>query len=186
MLSPIPDSRIFAAVITTLNAGLASRNIKGVKVQQWYQPRIVGAPLGYALLLSNVSDHDHGFLGRYTANTVSGNVKPHREVQATEITLQCTGSVKQPAPPKPLLPMTSGDLAKTARRIIMSDAGRLQLRALGFGIERIIDVRQPHFKDESDQFEQVASFDFTLAFNQVEESTVPIANGPPVVKIVRV
>lgn len=184
----LTDSAIFAAVITTLNSGLASRGVTNVQVQQWYQPRITGAPNGYALLLSNISDHDYGFLGRYNSGGVYGTATPktHTEIQATEITLQCTGSVRQPALPAPTLPLSSGDLAKIARRILMSDSGRQELRALGFGIERVIDVRQPHFKDESDQFEQIASFDFTLAFNQVEETTVPVADGPPVVKFVRV
>jgi hypothetical protein len=73
-----------------------------------------------------------------------------------------------------LPPYSPGDLAKLARTILKSNAGRLQLRGLGFGIERVIEVRQPHFVDESGQFEQTASFDFTLAFNQVEETTTPV------------
>jgi hypothetical protein len=181
----VPDSKIFQAVIDTLNAGLKSRNVAGITVQSWYQPRLTGAPNGMALLLSLVTDHAYGFLGRYNSGGFR-QPKKHSEVQAREMTIQITGSVKQPSPANPLWPYSSGDLAKIGRTILQSDSGRNQLRALGFGIERIQDVRQPYFKDESDQFEQSASFDFVLAFNQVEETITPIVTGPPVVIIKRV
>jgi hypothetical protein len=40
------------------------------------------------------------------------------------------------------------------------------LKAQGFGIMRITDLRNPYFKDERDQFQASPSFDFTLSYNR--------------------
>lgn len=169
----ITESQIYKAITDTLDAGLASRGVANVAVKQWYQPRLIGAPPGMALLVSNLNGKRYGWLGRRNWWDKETQSEAHTEIQATQSFFQCTASTKQPPSPAPLLPYTGGDLAKIAATILASDAGRKQLRTAGFGIERIQEVRQPYFTDESGQFAPVASFDFTLDFNQVETTVQP-------------
>lgn len=169
------EAEIFNGVIATLTAGLAVRSIIGVTPQQWYSPRVVGAPAAgkMFMLMNNVTTHDYGFLGRHDKWDEVTETFTHTEVQPTEYHIQLTGYAKPLPAPAALPPMTPGDIAKLGARILRSDAGRQQLRALGFGIERITDVRQPYQKDESDQFTANPSFDFVLTFNQAETTLQP-------------
>lgn len=170
----ITQNLIYAAIIATLQAGLSARAVANVDVRNWYQRRVQGAPPGMALLLSNVNAHRYGFLGRDDRWDADAGSEMHTEIQAMEMAIQCTAQSPAPPPNHPLPPYAASDLARFGATILASDAGRAQLRAYGFGIERITDIRQPYFKDEADQFEQVPSFDFVLTFNQVERTTTPV------------
>ena len=181
----ITENQIFGAVIATLQAGFKTRgftvgrNAGNVYVSQWYQPRVVGAPPAGVLcvLLSNVGNHRYGFLGRQDVWDQVAGQETHTERQAMQKTIQVTGQFKPLAPPNPLPDYDASDVTKLAATILASDAGRAQLKAAGFGIERITDIRQPYFKDESDQFEQVPSFDFTLDYTAIETTTTPVVTS---------
>lgn len=175
------ESDFFTAVTTVLETGLAARNIEKVSVLQAYQPRMQGAPSGMAILLSKVNLHPYGypkFAEQWQIVPPPGESFMKRtETQIYEMTVQVQGSVKQP-PPDPtkktdnLLPYTAGDLVKIAGRILQSVAGYEQLRALGIGTQRLAQMPQSYFKDDSDAFAQSPHFTLVLTFIDVDDVTI--------------
>jgi hypothetical protein len=173
----ITEGQVYTAILATIRAGLLSRAITDpIAVKQWYQPRTQGAPTGMAILFSNLANPRYGFLGRFDEWDRTAGVERHTEIQANEYRFQCTAQSPPLPPPAPLNSYTAGDLVRLAATILASDAGRMRLQTAGFGIERITQVRQPYFQDEKGQFEAVPSFDFTLAFNQVEVTQSPVVD----------
>lgn len=168
------EQAIYTAIITTLTEGMTARAVAGVAAKQAYQPRMVGAPTGMAMLLSNLGIHRYGFLGRRDAWDEDNTKMVHTETQNMESKVQLMGWSPAPPPPKDLPPYTAGDLARLGAAILSSDAGRERLRVLGFGIERVTDVREPFGKDEKDQFISESSFDFVLAYRDTEVMESPV------------
>lgn len=172
------ESELFTLIKSTLTDGMTARNIAGVTIEQGEQPFIQGAPNGMALLLWKVNIHPYGYPKVTDVWQPTPPAMIHTEQQIYEATIQCTGSVKQP-PPSPtktatLLPYTAGDLCKIAGRILQSAAGLAQLQAGGCGVQRIAQIPQAYFKDESDRFAQNPHFDFVLTFTDTEITTTPI------------
>lgn len=178
---------LFQAVIDTFEACLPAYGFTdkdqpaAFTIRQGYQGRVQGAPVGPTLLLQNITNHRHGFTGKNDTWDVPGKVMRHTEKQAREVTLQCNALVPLNAPAagpgtssKSPYNFTAGDLANVAATILASDAGLRTLKEAGLGIERIVDVRQPYFQDDKDQFEASPSFDFVLCFTQVDQSETPI------------
>lgn len=181
------EKQLFTLILATINAGLVVRTIAGVKTAQEYQPNFIGAPGGMALMFSKINIHPYGFPkvedkwewitppGPPPAIGAHGRMA-HTETQIYEATIQCTGYVKQP-PPDPrggdnLLPYTAGDLCKVAGRILQSSAGLAQLKAGGCGVERIMQIPQAYFTDDSDRFAQSPHFDFILTYIDTETTEV--------------
>lgn len=178
------EKQLFTLILATINAGLAARTIAGVNALQEYQPNFVGAPSGMALMFSKINIHPYGFpkvedkwewIIPPPAPGANGHMV-HTETQIYEATIQCTGYVKQPAPdPRGtanLLPYTAGDLCKVAGRILQSSAGLAQLKVGGCGVERIMQIPQSYFTDDSDRFAQSPHFDFVLTYIDVETTEV--------------
>lgn len=179
------ESQFFTALEATINAGLAARNVVGVKVQQGYQPRRQGAPDGMALLLWKVNLHPYGWPLVKDAWVASDPPTDpptgqmiHTEQQEYEINIQVTGSVKQPPinPTKPdvLLPYTAGDLCKLAGRALQSAAGLIQLKAAGIGVQRLMQMPQSYWADDSGAFEQSPHFTLVFTFLDTETTVTPI------------
>jgi hypothetical protein len=175
------ESEFFTALKTVLDTGLAARSIPNIKVEQAYQPRMQGAPDGMAILLSKVNLHAYGYPkveeDWFTPPPPADGYMKRTETQIYEMTVQVQGSVKQPPinPTKPdaLLPYTAGDLTKIAGRILQSVAGTEQLKALGIGTQRMGEIPQSYFKDDSDAFAQSPHFTLVLSFIDVDTVTIP-------------
>lgn len=113
----------------------------------------------------------YGFLERLDAWDGNAATMTHTETQIWTVIFQIDSLWKQnPLDPEFATTPTAGDLAQQATAIMQSDATRATLLAAGVGIDRITDVRQPPFKDDSDVFEYGPSFDFCLNFAQTTTS----------------
>ena len=144
-----------------------------VAVRQAYQPLLTGTPSGPFLGLSNQPMRRYGFLERFDTWDAVHSVMTHTESQKWTVIFQIDSQWKQDpigAPDEP----TAGDLAQTASSIMQSDATRATLLAAGVGIDRVTDVKQPPFKDDTDGFEYAPSFDFCLSFT----NTIASASNP--------
>ncbi len=188
------ENQLFTLAIVTLQAGFAARGITGIKVRQGYQPRITGTPTAPFLCLHNIGIHRYGWTGKKDVlvasppfvGTLSGGdvevISPltpplkHQEKQYYEWAFQCDAQVPVAPAPGPLPDLVASDYVRMAASIFASDAGLVQLRAGGCGLERITEIRTPFYKDDSDQFQASPSFDVTLTFLQVDESTTPVLN----------
>jgi hypothetical protein len=169
------EKQFFTLLKSVLDAGLTARSVADVSVVQGYQPRIQGAPDGMALLLWKINLHPFGYPSVKDTWTLDAPARmTHTEKQPYEITVQVQGSVKQLPAPKALLPYTAGDLCKIAGRILQSVAGLDALRAGGVGVQRLMQMPQNYFKDESDAFAQSPFFTLVFTFTDVEVTEVPI------------
>lgn len=180
------ESQLFTLVIATIKAQLTALAVitptYPLAVRQAFQPNLVGAPKGPAVLLHLVGQRRYGWLERkdewIEAVPPLPGIMRHTESQQMQVTLQANALIGPPAPPgvKPqVAPLyTAGDLLGWTSAALQSDKGLQQLRDGGVGIERITDIRTPYFKDETDQFEASPSFDFTLDFKWAIITDTPI------------
>lgn len=173
------EKELYTLIIYVLETGLAALPAPWptVDVRQLYQPTIVGTPSGPFLGLSNQPLRRYGFLKR-TDRYNGDDLDPktiHTETQKWVCIFQVNAQWKQDPEADDFATVpTAGDLARRASSILQSDAGREILALGGVGIERITDVREPPFTDDSDEFEYSPSFDFTINFDQSDVTEIPI------------
>lgn len=171
------DAAIFTAVIAVLRAGMGM-DAATLDIAQMYQPRAAGRPTTRALLLHKVGERRYGQVKREDVPDPDNPAAMlHRETQSYETRLQVNGFAKPPpaeGAPDPTEP-TASDLLNRAAAVLQSDAAIVAFRAAGIGVLRITDVRNPHFRNDRDQFEASPSFDFILTHDQVTVTTTPAA-----------
>lgn len=176
------DEILFTLLFNTLKAGFASIAVSlhartGVELafKQANQGRAGGTPSGPVVLLSNLYSHRHGSPGK--GDAWDGVKMVHTEVQAMEDTLQCGALVPLPPSGAKDWGFTASDLVRRAATILQSDAGLVALRVGGVGIERIQQIRQPAFTDDKDRLEYSPSFDFTVTYNAIDVSEIPVVTA---------
>lgn len=169
---------LFVAAIAVLRAGMGM-NEATLEIAQNHQPRTSGRPTTRALLLEKVGERRYGHVKREDVpDPDDAGLMIHRETQIYETTLQVNGMAKPPPAPPAALDMsepTGADLANQAAAVLQSDAAIAAFRALDIGVLRITDVRNPKFRNDRDQFEASASFDFILTHKQITVTTTPAA-----------
>lgn len=170
------ESQFFTALKGVLDDGFAARSIQGVSVIQADQPRIQGASSGMLILMNKINLHAYGYpkVREEWQFLPSPGFMRRTESQQYEISIQLMGQVKQPTPPAKLLPLTAGDILKTAGRILQSVQGCSALRAAGIGTQRLMQMPQSYFKDDSDAFAQSPNFTLVFTFTDTETLTIPI------------
>ena len=152
------DNELFTLIFGILDAGLVAR-LPDVTIvtQQADQPTQQGTPSGPVVLVFKIGDRRSGYLQESDIWDVPNNKMVHTERQYMETTFQL--SVLFPQNPT-VLSLTASDLVNTCASILQTSAVRTQLSALGMGMLRITDVRNPYFTDDKDRFEANPSFDF--------------------------
>lgn len=168
------DNALNILIRNTILAGLTSRGYSGIAVMQMNQPTQQGANIPATIYFTKLSDDRYGFLGRSDDWDEDAETMVHTEVQnyISKFQIQAL-SIQNPANTSSL---TASDLVNITASILQSDSGRKMLWNAGVGILRITDIRNPYFKDDSDRFEAVPSFDFELTHQQIITSTSPIVS----------
>lgn len=165
-----------AALRTVLLAELVAQG-SSAAVQQMNQPTIQGRPSGPALLFSKVGpDVRYGWVKREDGpDEDDPTLMVHRETQFYESTYQieAVGPPAQPGVTPPIA--TPSDLVNLAAAVLQSDAALGALRLAGLAVLRVTQVRNPHMKNDRDQFEAVPSFDLVVTHEQIMLSTTPAA-----------
>lgn len=181
------EKEMYTLLISVLTDGMLTMfglDANAVDVRQGYQPKIIGAPTGAAVLLTNQPGRRYGFLQRTDVWDTVNSVMVHTETQIMTTQFQAGALLPQdPAADDAETSPTAADLLGYAARILQSDGGRAVLAAGGATILRITDIQNPNFKDERDQFESSPNFLFTLCHRVVDVSTTPVvdhADGNPV------
>jgi hypothetical protein len=165
------EKELYALLVSTINDGLEAQSITA-RVQQADQPTTQGVSTGPLVTLNNVSMRRYGFLGR--TDTYDDDVMTHTETQTFRTTFQC--GTLYPQLVTDTTGPTANDLLQTVAGILQSDATIQAFVAVGVGIERIADIRQPYFTDDMKRFEASPSFDFTLTYSNSIVTTVPFTD----------
>lgn len=168
------DNVLIALIRTVIVAGLAVRGLSAITVKQANQPTQVGVNTGSTIYLSKISDHRYGFLKRDDVWNDMTHVMDHTETQQYETVFQVNAlAIQNPADTASL---TASDIVNITAEILQSDVALATFRASDVGIERITDIRNPAFSDDTDRFEYSPSFDFTLTHKQVRITNSPTVN----------
>lgn len=165
------EKLLIKAIREQLLAGFALLNIT-TQVKQSNQPTQQGVPTGPVVLMSIVDNRRYG--SPYRANVYNSEAEDfdHVETQVYETTLQFDALL--PQTPTDAAQITAGDLVNYAAYILQSSRTIEALQVQGIGIERITQVRNPHFDDDRDQFESSPSFDCVFTHKQIVTSSNPM------------
>jgi hypothetical protein len=157
------DNPLISLLIATLKSGLTARGVS-MSVKQSNQPRQQGPEIGPAAYITKLSDHRHGFVGRSDVWNATDQVIDHTETQVMESTFQIT--ILAPTNPADTSALTASDLAETCASVLQHESAITAFSAQNVGVLRVIDVRNPYFVDDQDQFRASPSFDIVLTHEQ--------------------
>jgi hypothetical protein len=173
------DNDLIRLFLPIIQAGLVADGFLDVLTQANNQPTQQGIPTAPTLYFSKINDRRYGWLERDSKWNANTELMGHTEDQWHETMFQVSALVLQ----NPLITTgySAANLVNEAASILNSDSARVTLLAAGVGIYRIVDIRNPWFVDDRDQFEASPSFDFTLTHLQTRASIVPIVTSYDVV-----
>ena len=166
------DNSLIQLFLPIINAGLIADGFTGVTVKQANQPTQQGIQTNPAIYFFKVGDKRYGYLGRLDEWDQVHSTMVHNESQYYESTWQVSALVLQnPTTPNQY---TASDLVNEVASIMQSDMTRDILNQSGVGILRVMDLINPYFVDDRDNFEASPSFDFVLTYENIRPSTSPI------------
>ena len=166
------DNALISNIISLLNSGLNSIGQAGILVKQAYQPTQQGANTAPTLYLHKIADQRIGTVYRANVWDATSSTMVYTETQQYVTTFQISGLATQD--PTQTSGLTASDIVNYAVYVMQSLATITALEALGVGVLRVGDVRNPYFTDDRDRFEASPSFDFQLTHKQIITGTQPI------------
>lgn len=167
------DNAIFAALVATLNAGLATQGVEA-KVLQSYQPTTQGVEVGPALYFTKMGpDRRRGWPQRSDEWNLDHTEFTHTERQNYETTVKFAALVKEAA--NDTMGLTASDLVNIAAAILQGDPAMVALAEAGLTVLRIGQIQNGKIVDGEGQFETVPTFDFVILHEQVTVTITPVA-----------
>lgn len=166
------DNDLIRLFLPVINAGLIADGYANVAVKQANQPTVQGVNTGPTVYFFKVDDHRYGFLRRDSIWDEDAETMTHTEEQVYETRFQISALVRQN--PKIPYSYTASDLVNEVAAIMQSDQARETMQLSGVGILRVIEVVNPYFTDDRDQFEASPSFDFVLTHKQTRVTVDPV------------
>ena len=170
------DNDLIRLFLPIIKAGLIADGFVDIIVKQNNQPTQQGVNSGPTVYFFKVANKRYGFLGRYDVWDTIAHDMVHTEDQYFETTFQVSALVRQ----FPITPnaYTASDLVNEVAAIMQSDTTRATLNAAGVGILRVMDITNPYFTDDRDQFEASPSFDFVLTYLVSRVTQTPVIQLP--------
>jgi hypothetical protein len=169
------ENDLYTLVRSTLLAGLTGA-YAGVIVRPIYQPLTVGTSSTPQITMQNVlPGKRYGAPRRDVVQPGTGvGDMVNQTTQWWETTLQIGATARRDPTAADFLTLPSAvDICKKASDILQGDAGLTALAVQRVRPLRVTNIRNVQFVNESDQYEAMPSFDITLVYPQVIESTTP-------------
>ena len=166
-----PENTVWADVIGFISAALSDAGISGWTVTRSYQPTQGKLEPPY-ILLHRTGINPVGWQGVKYAR--ANGVLKGTASQIYEYVFQVDSVKKRTADEAE---STSEDTLRAIIMWLMSDSGLATLRAKGYGIARITEVRNPDFTNSNDVFEFSPNFVMKIYYEQTFESSVPEFTG---------
>lgn len=160
------DNDVWVILTAMLDSAIVSSGLDASNVifARAVQPRQEGAISQPALYCHRISSKRYGWQSRKDNYNSTDDNFDHTESIITESVYQVSAEVSED--PNDLSELTAFDVVSRIALQLNSYAVRQFLLSNDIAIIRIIDVRTPFFKNESDQFEPEPSFDFTISYKQ--------------------
>lgn len=165
---------LFINVIAVLRTQLGP----DIEIAQNNQPRSAGRPASAAILLELIGNRRYGHVKREDVPDPDDVTQMiHRETQIYEATIQVNGLAKPPPAQGAVDPdePSALDWTDRAAAALQSDVAIVALAALDLGVLRVMNVRNPKFRNDREQYEASPSFDFILTHKQITVSRTPAA-----------
>lgn len=158
------DNALIQLFLPILRDGLIALGFTDVEVKQSNQPTQQGINTGPTVYFFKSHDIPAGGVSIDSAEVIDGVYTEVRS-QWYETTFNAQSLVKQ----DPTNPMqyTASDLTKSAVWVMQSQETIEQLALSNVGVLRVQEVPNPYAKDDRDQFEAFANFNFTLTNKQI-------------------
>lgn len=166
-----PENTVWADVIGFISTALSDAGISGWTVTRAYQPTQGKLEPPY-ILLHKTGFNPVGWQGRKYWR--DNGVLKLAETQIYEYNFQVDAVKKRTADAEET---TSEDVLRAIIMWLMSDSGLAALRAKGYGIARITDIRNPDFTTSNDVFEFSPNFVMKIYYEQTMQKTAPEVQG---------
>lgn len=167
------DNELIQLFLPLIRNGLLAPPFTNVIVKQNFEQTAQGANSQPTVYFQKLSDRRYGYTGRYDTYNPTNENFDHTEIQTYETTFQVSTLVRQN--PRNIS-FTASDLLNFVAMVLNSDTVRDAMQAQGVGLLRVIDVANPFFTDDRDQFEASPSFDFILTYNRIYAAVVPVVD----------
>lgn len=165
------DNQLIQLILTTLNSQLAAVGIPGIPVVQAYQPTQQGVETQTAAYLFKLGDVRVGFPQEKNVWNTGTMEEDTSMVQTYQTSFQISAlSTQDPNNPNQ---KTASDILNLISAILQNSQTTQAFSAVGVGILKVKDVRNPYFTDDRGRHEANPNFDFTLTHTQVISYTSP-------------
>ena len=171
----VRDNELIRLFLPVINADLIEREFLDVTVKQSNQPPIQGANSGSTVYFYKLFDKRFGWVRKNSEWDADSEAMVHTEMQMYETTFQISAMVRQN--PLNTSKYTASDLINEVASIMQSDSTIRTFANSDVGVLRITDIQNPYFKDDYENFEAFASFDFTLTHRQTRVTVEPVVQS---------
>jgi hypothetical protein len=154
------ENDIWTDMIALLNEALTAKNIVGMTVMRSFQPTDVTGK--NFVLINKISSRRYGWRGRHDKKI--NNVMTHIEKYFQEMRFQI--NVIKKINLNDISEITAADIANMIIDYLLSDKGLASLRSKGYMPLRVLDVRNPTFVNETDNFQFNPNFDLICTIQQ--------------------
>lgn len=155
------DSKVYFNIIQVLRP-LLQRDFPGCLLGRSSQLKIQGTPSNPVVFFEKINDNRYGFPRTDFKLDVADGEDPQLIPATTVQVIQTKMQFSALAPQTPENEGTMPSAADVLRRVSMylsANATIAMLRARGLNVQRIPDVRTPHFSNDHDQFQLNPSLD---------------------------
>jgi len=175
------DNQLFTLLISIIEdaeptAGIPNVNgAAGIPVQQAYQPTQEGVPDSPAAFLHIISTQRVGSPSRSDYWDADLQKEIHVETQVLATTFQLSALATQD--PNTPNQYTASDIVTLMSYILQSSSTIQALRDRSnneVGIQRVMEIRNPYFKDDRDRNEASPSFDFIITHKLVVSNEISV------------
>lgn len=125
--------------------------------------------------LNIITESGFNLITEQSQDILAENILVHTEAQWYETTFQISCLVTQ----NPATPMqyTASDILNLIAYILQSTSTIAAFNAQGIGILRVMDVRNPYFRDDRGQFDASPSLDFVITHQQIIQKASDIISS---------
>lgn len=165
------ETEILATITSIIETALAKHNISSV-IKSNVQPST--SDIEPTVYLSITSIKYKGFPKR--ADLIKATEIEHVAGQLYESTINITGQVlRDTSQPFSSLSLTSLELTHQVASLLLSEQVKAALKEQGIGVLKIEEITQAFYSnDEAHKNQTVASFDFTMCYEEVTKTTSPV------------
>lgn len=160
------ENQVWKDVIGIVSQWTQSNGLSAWSVKQGHQPQIVSIE-SQLILVDRIASNRYGWQADKTHYDSTKDQMENRVCYLTDMIFQLSFFKRRNPEKDTLSTLTSSDVANSLLTYLMSRAGLSAFRALGYGLLRTTELREPVFSDDNDSYQRYPNFDITLNFPQI-------------------